>query len=125
MSKNRTNPVKKGRKSVQIDWLKLDTMLMFDASLNTCAMELGCCHDALEGAVKREKGMTFGEYKKLQLGKTVLRLKQKMIQLGLNGNIASLIFSLKNLSDWKDKVENSFAENSKIEINISQDDSGL
>ena len=125
MDNNRTDSVKRGRKPIKINWEKLDAMLMFDASLNTCAMELGCCHDALEGAVKREKDMTFGEYKKLQLGKTVLRLKQKMIQMGLGGNVASLIFSLKNLSDWKEKVENSIAENSKIEINISKDDNDL
>jgi hypothetical protein len=100
-------------------------MLMFDASLKTCEMELGICHDAIEKAVKREKGMTFGEYKKLQLGKTVLRLKQKMIQLGLGGNVTSLIFSLKNLSDWKDKVENTISDNSKIEISITKEDNEL
>jgi len=86
------------------DWSKLDGMLMFDASKNLCSRELGVSDETIERRIRDEHDCTFSEYKKKQLEKTVLKLKQKLIQMGLKGNLGALIFALKNLSDWTDKV---------------------
>ena len=40
-----------------------------------------------------------------QMEQTALRLQQKIIEMGLGGNVASLIFSLKNIAKWSDKAE--------------------
>jgi hypothetical protein len=91
--------------SHKVDWSKLDGMLLFDASLRVCADELGMSHDTLERHIRKEKKMSFGEYKKGKVEITVLKLKNKMINKALKGDNTSLIFSLKNLSDWSDKQE--------------------
>lgn len=93
------------RKKIEIDWSRLEGMVMFDASLPTCSLELGCSEDTIQRAIKKKYKKTFSEYKKLYLGKTVLRLKQRMIKKALDGNVTCMIFSLKNISDWSDKVE--------------------
>jgi hypothetical protein len=93
------------RPKLEIDWGKLDGLLFYDAPLHLCADELGVSHDCLEGRIKSEKGMTFGEYKKMKLAKTAIRLKQKMIQKALAGDNTCLIFTLKNIGDWADRVE--------------------
>jgi hypothetical protein len=105
-----------GRPKKHIDWSKLDGMLYFDAAMIVCADELGISHDCLERRVKKEKGMSFAEYKKLKLGKTALRLKQKMINKGLAGDNTCMIFALKNISEWSDRTEvvNSDAANKTV-----------
>ena len=46
--------------------------------------------------------MTFVEFRSLYLSSTRIRLRQKAIQMALKGDRTMLIFSLKNLCDWKD-----------------------
>jgi hypothetical protein len=99
-----------------INWDKLDGLLLFDAALNLCAEEMGVSHDCLEMRIKQEKGMTFGEYKKLKLSRTAIRLKQKMINKALAGDNTCLIFSLKNIGDWSDKTEIVNADTNKTVI---------
>lgn len=109
----------------EIDWSRLEGMVMFDASCETCALELKISKDTLERAIKRVHDMTFLEYKKLHLGKTILRLKQRMIKKALDGDTVCMIFTLKNISDWSDKVEaKTNEEKQNILINIIKDTSG-
>jgi hypothetical protein len=97
----------------EIDWSKLDGMLLFDANKPTCALELGISDDTIDRGIKKKFNMTFTEYKSLQLGKTVLRLKQKMIKKALEGDNTCLIFSLKNISDWKDQPDKEIDKSDK------------
>ena len=97
-------------------------MCMFDAGAETCALELGICKDTLERAIRRKFDKTFDEYKKPKIKKTVLRLKQKMISKALTGDNVCLIFTLKNISDWSDKVEHkSLEEKQNILVTIVKD----
>lgn len=97
-----------GKKRIDINWDKLEGMLIFDASLYVCADTLGCSHDTLERKVKQKFGQSFGEYKARMVDRTALKLKHKMITKALAGDNTCLIFSLKNLSNWCDKVEHGF-----------------
>jgi hypothetical protein len=97
----------------EIDWSKLDGMLMFDANRPTCALELNISDDTLDRAIKKKYNMTFTEYKALHVGKTVLRLKQRMIKKALEGDNTCLIFSLKNISDWKDQPDKEIDKSDK------------
>lgn len=90
----------------ELDWSKLEGMLIFDASKVACSMILGISADTIERRIKEEHNMSFTEYKKTHLETTVLRLKQRMIKKALDGDNVCLIFALKNLSDWKDVREN-------------------
>ena len=93
-----------------VDWNHLNTLCRYDASLNVCAQTLGMSHDSLEKQIKKEHGCTFGEYKSRQLDFTILKLKEKMISKAANGDNTCLIFSLKNLARWSDRVEHGFDE---------------
>lgn len=98
---------------------------MFDACSETCALELGVCRSTLEKLIRKKFDQTFDEYKKPQLQKTVLRLKQKMISKGLAGDNVCLIFTLKNISDWSDKVEHKTTEEKQnILVTIVKDNGG-
>ena len=103
-------------KKNKIDWSKLDGMLMFDASKGVCASEFSVSEDTIERAIKKKYKITFSEYKRKQLDKTVLRLKQRMIKKALEGDNTCLIFTLKNISDWKDKQEVDQLQSLRIEI---------
>ena len=108
--------------SKKIDWSKLDGMLMFDAAKSVCSNELGCSDDTIERHIKKKYKQTFTEYKAEQLKKTVLRLKQKMIKMAMNGNVTCLIFVLKNLSDWNDKNQTDLTSAGQpIQITYSKD----
>jgi hypothetical protein len=104
-----------------MDWSKLEGMLIFDASKVACAMILGISADTIERRIKEKYNMNFTEYKKTHLETTVLRLKQRMIKKALDGDNTCLIFTLKNISDWKDQVENkSDNKDNQITLNIKQ-----
>ena len=69
--------------------------------------------------------MTFGEYAKLKQGRTALKLQQKAVQEALGSdkrapNTTLMIFALKNLANWSDKIENT-VESSGFEIKMSYD----
>ncbi len=101
------------KRTPPIDWSKLDGMLLFDPSLNVCADEMGVSHDTLERAIKAKFQLTFGEYKRQKVNHTAYKLKQKMINKAFEGDNTCLIFSLKNLSDWADKIDHGFNEDKK------------
>lgn len=102
-----------GRNKKEIDWSKLDGMLLYDASAWFCAAELGVSHDCLQDRIREEKNMTFSEYKKTKLERTAIRVKQKMITKALSGDNTCMIFVLKNIGDWSDRVDSSGADSSK------------
>jgi hypothetical protein len=108
---------------IEIDFNVLDALLQFKASMRYCADYLGISHDTLERRVKEKKGCTFGEYADRQLDATRLKLQQKIITKALAGDNACLIFSLKNLCKWSDKVETNVAEDSApLKLKYSLDD---
>lgn len=98
------------RRTPEINWEKLQTLCRYDASINVCAQELDISHDTLERKIKAKYGLKFSEYKDQQLQYTVLKLKQKMLSKAFDGDNTCLIFSLKNLGKWTDRVEHGFGK---------------
>ncbi len=91
---------------VEIDWKVLDTLLQFKVTLEYCADYLQVSTDAIQRRCKEEKGMTFSEYHKLKLQRTATKLQQKCLEMAIGGNVTALIFALKNVAGWSDKIEN-------------------
>ena len=96
---------KNGRPKVQIDFNTLDGILQFSATKQMCADILECTVDVIERRVLEEKGVNFSTYKAQKMSKTKLKLQQRAITEALAGNNVMLIFSLKNLCMWRDKIE--------------------
>ena len=59
----------------------------------------------IELRLREDHDMTFSEYHETKVSLISVKLQQKAINMALNGNVPMLIFSLKNLAKWKDKLE--------------------
>lgn len=109
---------------VELDWGRLDALLQFKATLKFCAEYLEVSVDSIQRRIKEEKGITFEEYAALKLNRTAVKLQQKAIEMALGGNTTMMIFALKNLAGWSDKMETKL-DTSTIQINIDHVDNTL
>lgn len=112
-----------GQPKKHIDYSALDALLQFKVSLRFCADYLGISEDTIQRRLKEEHGMSFAQYHELKMERTAVKLQQKAIEEALKGNNTMLIFALKNLAKWTDKIENQLQTN--IEISIDSDDKNL
>lgn len=96
-----------------IPWDTIDGLLRMDATIQYCAKEAGVSHDTLERECKRLHGITIAEYKRMQLDKTAVQIKQKMITKALSGDNTCMIFCLKNIGGWTDRMEHSVEDGSQ------------
>jgi len=97
---------------VDIDFEVLDALLQFKATKRYCAKYLEVSEDTIEKRIREKFNLTFTEYADEQLDGTRLKLQQKIISKALKGDNVCLIFSLKNICKWSDKVETIFGEDS-------------
>lgn len=94
-----------GRKKIEIDFKLLDNIFAVGGTLTMAANIMDISHDVIEIRIKEKTGLTAGEYREAKLDKTKVRLQQKAIDMALNkNNITMLIFCLKNLCKWTDKL---------------------
>jgi hypothetical protein len=104
---------KVGRKKIEIDWVKLNSYLQLRASKGMCAALLDVSEDTLERRVNEEFKVKFAEYAEKMIAPVKLKLVQKIISKALDGDNVCLIFSLKNMVGWADKVEHGLNEDKK------------
>lgn len=95
-------------------WEKLDGLLAYKSSLIVCSDILECHENTIKNHIKQRYGMTFTQYSQKKLSRTKVKLVQKAIEQATSGNTTMLIFCLKNLCKWQDKLE----EDTTQEINI-------
>jgi copper chaperone CopZ len=103
---------------VEFDWDVLDAMLQFKVTLKFCADYLNVSTDAIQRRIKEVKGITFTEYHELRVQRTASKLQQKAIEMAIQGDRVLLIFCLKNLAGWSDKIETK-------EIEVTKEDTKL
>ena len=108
---------------VEVDWKILDTLLQFKVTLKFCANEIGVSERTIQRRIEEEKGMTFEQYHDIKLTRTGVKLQQKAIEMALAGNTTMMIFSLKNLAKWSDKIDHGITEDTanglKLAYNIT------
>jgi AraC-like DNA-binding protein len=105
-------------------WKELDALLQFKVSLAFVSDYLGVSRDTIIRRIREEYDLTFAEYHDLKMQRTATKLQQKAIEMALGGNNTMMIFCLKNLAKWSDKIENkSIVE--QVQINIDGTDSEL
>jgi hypothetical protein len=96
------------RRTPPFDWEKLDAILRYKATIVDCSEMLDVSHDTVERNIKKKYDMTFTEYRDKKLTHTRLSLIQKALEQAKTGNTTMLIFCLKNLCGWSDKMEHGF-----------------
>lgn len=74
------------------------------------------CEKTLFRAIESEFDMTFSEYREYRMSGTKIKLLQTAIQTALKGNVTMLIFCLKNMCGWSDKIENKIEEKPTKEL---------
>lgn len=99
---------KGGRPYAKIDWEKLNMALTLGATMDIVCGFMDLSHDTIERHIRREHGCTFSEYRDRKMSTIRLKLIQKAQGLAFGGNVTMLIFCLKNLCGWSDKVEHGF-----------------
>jgi predicted transcriptional regulator len=102
-------------------WDKLDGLLAYKSSLVVCADILDVSESTIKNHIKQRYGMSFSEYAEKKLSRTKVKLVQKAIEMATSGNVAMMIFCLKNICKWSDN-NNEVTDISEIKINIEKDD---
>lgn len=102
-------------------WDKLDGLLAFKANLTVCEEILGVHQNTIKNHIRARYGITFTEYMERKLSVTKMRLIQKAIKMAENGNATMMIFCLKNICQWQDKIENVNIDTTPIKIEIVKD----
>lgn len=111
------------------DWNKVETLASLKLSLQVVVdylNSLATCSDeristtTLETRIREKYGMTWGEYQNAKTTNIKAQLIKKAISMALSGDRTMLIFTLKNMVGWSDKVEETHRlENSCPEIKLS------
>lgn len=111
---------------IEMDYKVLDALLQFKVPLYFVADYLNVSRDTIIRRLKEDYDMTFAEYHELRLMRTATKLQQKAIEMALAGNATMMIFSLKNLAGWADKVDNDIKiQSNGITITVNKDESDL
>lgn len=103
-------------KKVELNYEVLEALCQFKVTLEFCADYMKVSKDAIKRRLKEDLDMTFTEYCDLKRQRTALKLQQKAIEGALAGNTTLMIFALKNIANWSDKVEEIDPESRVINV---------
>ena len=108
----------------EIDFGALDALLQFKVTKRFCADYLQVSEDTIDRRIKEVHGLTFSEYQSLRMGRTAVKIQQKIVELALKGNPKLLEVAAKYLAGWTEKSD-LVISNSELKIIISKDESEL
>ena len=113
---------KENNHRVDFDWKVFDACVQFKVTKKFVADYMGVSEDTIENRLREKHDMTYTEYNKIKLQRTGLRLQQKAIEMAMSGNATMMIFALKNVANWQDKIEQVNIDDSPVRIEIVRDD---
>lgn len=93
-----------GRPEIEIDMDKLAAFCRLKPTAEDCAAFFQCSVDTIERRIKDAFGVTFAEFREQKMVSTRFSLIRKAIEKAENGDNTMLIFALKNLCGWRDKL---------------------
>lgn len=102
--------ITKPGQTAEINWEVVEAVCEYGATLNEVAERIGVHPCTIERHIRDKFDCTFKEYRDRRAGLTVLKLRQKQIEVALKGNVSMLIWLGKNLMGQTDKVESSEKE---------------
>lgn len=97
-----------GRPKIELKWDVLDAILQRGATLKDCCAIMEISHDVIEKRIFEKTGQKFHEYREDRMTKTKLKLIEVALSKAFKGENVMLIFCLKNIAGWTDRVEHGF-----------------
>lgn len=101
---------KRGRPTINVDREQLEALCRMNPTLKDAAAFFKCSEDTIERNCKRFGYDDFADCRQKNMVHTRLKLIRKALEMADKGNTAMVIFALKNLCGWVDKVEQSVSD---------------
>lgn len=95
-----------GRPKAAIDWSQFDKLCAMQCTLDEIASFFNVSSDTIERRCLQEKKALFADVWRQKAAKGKISLRRKTWQKIEEGNTAILIFALKNILGWSDKMTN-------------------
>lgn len=111
---------KMGRKRIEIDEHQLRGLCRLKPTLKDVAAFFNCSEDTIERRCKELGSKTFADFRDKNMVHTRFSLVRKAIQKAEGGDNTMLIFTLKNLCGWADKIEQRIDNNMSDEQLIEE-----
>ena len=96
---------KGGRPKKSIDWNTVEKLCSIQCTGEEIASVIGVDYDTLQGAIKREHGMSFSDYFDLKRGSGKASLRRMQWEAAKQGNPTMLVWLGKQYLGQSDKVE--------------------
>jgi hypothetical protein len=94
-----------GRPEVGIDIEQLAAICRMKPSLKDCAAFFKCSEDTIQLTIKKKTGLNFTAFRDQNMVHSRFGLIRTAMQKANSGDNCMLIFCLKNLCGWADKME--------------------
>lgn len=107
---------KMGRPAVNIEKEKLAALMRMKPTLADTAAFFECGQRTIEEFIRKNYDLTFREFREQRMVHTRLSLIRKAISKAEGGDNTMLIFCLKNLCGWRDKVEQQDEETEEMDF---------
>lgn len=105
-----------GRPEADIDDAKLKAICRLKPTLADCAAFFDVHEDTVRQYIKRHYGCNFPTFREKYLVETRFMLVRKALEMAKNGNTAMMIFCLKNICKWADRVEHTDAPVNTLQL---------
>jgi len=96
---------KMGRPKKSINKKQFEAFMRVKPTIIDAANFFNCSHDTIERFSKDKFGVTFALLREQKAVASRFSLQRKAMQMAEKGDRVMLIFCLKNLCHWKDKIE--------------------
>ena len=107
---------------MELNTINLSNLMRFRPSLAETANWFKVSEDTIERKIKKFEKCTFKEFRDRYSGHLKMKLQDKAIDMAMSGNTTMMIFCLKNLCGWNDKVEQQNQEPHVIRLAYSNED---
>lgn len=106
------------RPRIEIDQEQLEALCRMNPTLKDAAAFFKCSEDTIERRCKEFGYNDFADARQQNMVHTRLKLIRKALSMADSGNTAMMIFALKNLCGWSDKLEHKQDESKPFEFKI-------
>ena len=93
------------RPTIEIDQGQLESLCRMKPTIKDAAAFFKCSEDTIERACKRFGASSFADFRNKSMVHTRHDLVRVAMRQAMTGNTVMLIFCLKNMCGWSDKVE--------------------